>query len=130
MFKRIHHVEIVPSDFEKSFTFFTEIIGFSVDSRYNINTPPLKEVVFLRLGDTLLELFSITNPQPTPKNGWRVGCRRIALEVENMGKTIDFLKAKGISIIREPTKSETRIRAEFDGPDELSIEMIQFLRNG
>ena len=129
MFRRIHHVEIVPSDFEKAIKFYTQIIGFSVDNRFSVNKPPLEEIAFLRLGDTLLEVFSITEPQPISEGTWRIGCRRIALEVDDMEKTIDYLKANGVSIIQGPIISETSIRAEFEDPDGLSIEMIQSLTN-
>ena len=127
MFRRIHHVEIVPSDFEKTINFYTQIIGFSVDNRFSVNKPPLEEIAFLRLGDTLLEVFSITEPQPVQGGTWRVGCRRIALEVNDMEKTIAYLKANGISRIQEPIISGTSIRAEFEDPDGISIEMIQSL---
>jgi len=125
MFKRINHVEIVPSDFERTFRFYTEVIGFSVEGRFDVDRPPLKEIAFLKLGDTVLEVFSIADPQPASGDGWRVGLRRIALEVDDLKKTVGYLKDRGVSIKQEPVQSGTSIRTEFEDPDGLSIEVIQ-----
>jgi catechol 2,3-dioxygenase-like lactoylglutathione lyase family enzyme len=127
MFKRIDHVEIVPSDFERAIKFYTEVLGFKIEDRIKVDRPPLKELAFLGLGGTTLEFFSVVGPEPTSEDTWRVGCRRIALEVEDVAKAIDFLKSKGVTITREPTSSATSVRAEFEDPDGLSIEMRQLL---
>ena len=74
-------------------------------------------------------MFSVSNPRPISRDTWRVGCRRIALEVDDMQQTTDYLKARGISTTK-PIESETSIRAEFEDPDGLSIEMIQYLKSG
>ncbi len=58
MFKRIDHVEIVPSDPEKTVDFYVKIFGFRIRSRNEVKMPPMREVIYLELGDTVIEIIS------------------------------------------------------------------------
>ncbi len=127
MFKRIDHVEIVPVDFERTLNFYTEIFGFKIQSRLKPERPSLEEIVFIELGGTLIELFSVKEPAPASTEQWQVGCRKIALEVENLDKAIEYLKSKGIEISSSPVTIATLKRAEIKDPDGLSIELLQRL---
>jgi catechol 2,3-dioxygenase-like lactoylglutathione lyase family enzyme len=42
MFKRIDHVEILPSDFERSMAFYQDVLEFRLMSRMQVNAGPLK----------------------------------------------------------------------------------------
>lgn len=128
MFKRIDHVEIVPADFEKTIAFYSEVLGFSIEDRQSVNNPPMKEIAFLRLGNTVIELISVTNPLPKLKEAWQVGYKRIALEVDDMERAVTYLKTKGIGITWGPVNLATSVRAEFEDPDGLSIELRQWLK--
>ena len=127
MFKRIDHVEILPGDFERTLNFYIEILGFKIQMRLKLERPPLEEVVFIELGGTLIELFSVKEPAPVSIEPWQVSCRRIALEVEDMDKAIEYLKAKGVEISSGPVAVENlRVRvAAIKDPDGLPIELIQ-----
>jgi len=51
MFKRIDHVELIPSDIEKTIKFYTEILGFTLSERKAVEgVGTLKEYVYLDLG--------------------------------------------------------------------------------
>src|SRR3972149_7216263 len=102
MFKRIDHTEFVPADFEKTLKFYTEILGFEITMRRKMERPPMKELVFIKLGDTMMELFSVDNPLPAPRDPWRVGYRKIALQVENVPKVVGISKGKGEEKARGP----------------------------
>lgn len=125
MFKRIDHTEFVPADFEKTLRFYTEILGFKIIMRRQVDRPPMKEIVFLELGGTMLELFSVEKPLPASREPWRVGYRKIALQVENAGKAVEYLKNKGVEIVGNPAAAQPLTRAEIKDPDGLSIELIQ-----
>ena len=125
MFKRIDHVEIIPSDLERTIAFYSEVLGFSMEERMSIDSPPITELAFLRLGDTVLELISVTNPRPVSKEGYQVGYKRMALEVDDMEDAVNYLKTKGVTITRGPISSGASVRAEFEDPDGLSIELRQ-----
>ena len=130
MFKKIDHVEIIPGDFEKTIGFFTEILGFKIKRRMEIAHPPMKEIAFLELNGTFLEIISVKNPSPPSTEPWQVSYKRIALEVEDMDKAIEFLKSKGVTITQESRTLPTSKRAEIEGPDGLSVELRQWCPEG
>ncbi|MCZ7662952.1 MAG: VOC family protein [Thermoleophilia bacterium] len=126
MFRRIDHVEIVPSDFERSIEFYTEMLGFSVRERLTIDRPPLRDIAFLKLGDTVLELLDIEGVTALVGEGPRVGYRMMALEVESMDEALAYLSGKGIEPSMPPFPSGSGFRAEIQDPDGLPIEIRQW----
>ena len=126
MFKRIDHVEIIPSDIEVSITFYTEILGFKIKQRKKVDTSPIKEVVYLELGDSMLELLVVEKPESSSKAEWQIGYRMLALEVKNMEETIKYLEDKGIDISWGPVDLGSSKRAEITDPDGLAIELRQW----
>ncbi|MEE8418583.1 MAG: VOC family protein, partial [Dehalococcoidales bacterium] len=102
MFKRIDHVEIVPADFDKTYSFYTDVLGFKEKSRMKIDRPPMQEIVFAELADSVIEFLRIDNPAPGSTDTTHTGYVRIALEVEDMAKAVEYLKSKGVTISREP----------------------------
>ncbi len=126
MFKRIDHVEIVPRDPEKSIDFYVDILGFRIMNRIEVKMPPMREVVYLQLGDSVLEIIAADNPEPKSENPWEIGYRGMALEVEDMAKAVEYLKSKGIAIAREPVDLGDSLRGEIRDPDGLIIELRQW----
>ena len=126
MFKRIDHVEIVPSHFEKTIEFYMNILNFRLKERRQVASPPLEEIVYLELNGTVVELMSVQNPASLSEQPWQVGYRMIALEVEDMDRAIDYLKGKGVEISWGPVTLGTSKRAEIKDPNGLSIELRQW----
>lgn len=132
MFKRIDHVEIVPRDMERTITFYTEILGFSIKRRQLVQALrtwgdyTVTEVVYLTLGDTMIELIGVTNPSATQHDPWGVGYRMIALEVDDMDEVVEYLQGKGVTITTGPVTLGPSKRAEIKDPDGLSIELRQW----
>ncbi|WP_410509027.1 VOC family protein [Methanosarcina hadiensis] len=125
MFKRIDHVEILPGDFEKSMAFYQDVLEFRLVSRMQVHTGPLKEIAYLRLGDTVIELLHVKNPAPMPAS-MAVGYRAIALEVESMEAAIACLRDHGVYVTWGPIDLGTAIRAEITDPDGLAIELREW----
>jgi glyoxylase I family protein len=126
MFKRIDHVEIAPSDIERSIDFYTSVLGFRMKERIHLGMPDLKQVVYLSLGDTTLEMLDYNQPAP-PDPSVRVGYRLMALEVDDMQATLAFLADRGV----EPSVPAMDVgggslRAEIVDPDGLPIELRQW----
>ena len=126
MFKRVDHVEIVPMNAEKTIDFYVNILGFRIRSRNEVKMPPMREVIYLELGDTVIEIISADNPKPKSEVLWEVGYRGIALEVEDMEKAVDYLRGKGIAIALEPVDLGDSFRGEIRDPDGLVIELRQW----
>ena len=126
MFKRIDHIEIAPSDLERSIAFYTEVLGFRMKERIQIGAPMLKQVVYLELGDTMLELLDYVDPAPADHT-IRVGYRIMALEVDNMQDALAFLAEKGIEPSVPPVDvGGGSLRGEIVDVDGLSIELRQW----
>lgn len=126
MFRRIDHFEIVPSDPERTINFYRDFLGFSLKRRIPVNGPPMKEVIYMNLGDTVIEIISAENPSPASKESWEVGYRAIALEVDNMQEAVEYLRGKGVAMSRDPVDLGTSIRAELRDPDGLLIELREW----
>lgn len=126
MFKRVDHVEIVSMRAEETIDFYVSIIGFGIRSRHEVKMPPMREVVFLELGDTVIEIISADNPEPKSEVPWEVGYRGIALEVEDMVEAVDYLRGKGVAIALEPVDLGDSFRGEIRDPDGLIIELRQW----
>jgi catechol 2,3-dioxygenase-like lactoylglutathione lyase family enzyme len=132
MFKRIDHVEIVTDRLERTVEFYTDVLGFTVRARDRVEQSSLGtpiDLVYLELGGTTVELISYdgTTVEPAPQNE-HLGYRMIALEVEDMQETTDYLKTKGVDIVWGPRFRETYARAEICDPSGNHIELRQWFR--
>ena len=87
---------------------------------------PMREVIYLELGDTTIEIISADDLKPKTEVLWEVGYRGIALEVEDMAKAVDYLRGKGIAIALEPVDLGDSFRGEIRDPDGLIIELRQW----
>jgi glyoxylase I family protein len=126
MFKRIDHVELITNNLERAVRFYSEVLGFKVKERKKVDHPPMEEIVFLQLNDTLLELISGKAPAPAPAERWRVGYRMMAMEVEDMDRAVEYLKGKGVEISQEPVVLGTSKRGEMRDPDGNILELRQW----
>ena len=132
MFKRIDHVEIVTDQLDRTEQFYTEVLGFAVKARDRIERSGLGvpiDLVYLDLGGTVVELirYEGTGVDPAPQSE-HLGYRMIALEVDDMQKTTDCLKTKGVDIVWGPRVRETYSRAEICDPNGYRIELRQWFR--
>jgi len=126
MFKRLHHVAIICSDYARSKRFYTEILGLEVvQETYREERKSFK--LDLKLGDTYqIELFSFPNPPARPSSPEACGLRHIAFEVEDVQHVSQTLTAKGIEV--EPIRVDELTNKRFTffrDPDNLPIEIYE-----
>jgi glyoxylase I family protein len=126
MFKRIDHVEIVPTNFERSLRFYRDVLGFQTWQRQAVDMPPLGEIAYLKLNDTMLELLAVEGADPPSESEWQAGYRMMALEVEDMEETVAYLEERGVEITWGPVELEDSKRAEITDPDGLGIELREW----
>ncbi|MBJ6750225.1 VOC family protein [Geomonas anaerohicana] len=126
MFKRIDHIEIIPTDFDRSVKFYTEVLGFSIKEQMAVAAAPLEEIAYLALGDTVLELMRVKDPTITTAEPWSTGYRMMALEVEDMDAALAYLAGKGITPSWGPVQLGPSKRAEIRDCDGFSIELRQW----
>jgi lactoylglutathione lyase len=122
MFKRIDHVAFTVKDREKSIRFYEEFFGFKLYYEHDVPAPVIEKIVYLKLGDTVLELIHMPN-------GPTIQGFHFCLESDSFEEDYKRLKNAGIPIETEPhpagarePKEEGWRRVVFLGPDGEQIE--------
>jgi glyoxylase I family protein len=123
-------VEIVTDQLDRTIEFYTEVLEFKIKLRDRIERSSLgvpMDLVYLELGGTVVELISYEGAavEPAPQQE-HLGYRMMALEVEDMQKTVEYLQTKGIDIVWGPRVRETFARAEIRDPNGYHIELRQW----
>ncbi len=126
MFNRIHHTAIICSDYERSKTFYTEVLGLKI-IRETFRKERNSYKLDLSLnGEYVIELFSFPD---TPKRLSRpeaTGLRHIAFEVDDLKKAIDTLRKSNVPA--EPIRLDEITNKHFTfifDPDDLPIELYE-----
>jgi len=132
VFKKIDHVEIVTNALERSIEFYAGVLGFKLKFRDRVPLPDgggSLAIAYLDLGGTAIELLTYEGvpAEPAPQK-LQLGYRMMALEVEDMKKSLDYLKAKGIDPVWGPVFRESYARAEIRDPNGYHIELRQWTR--
>lgn len=122
MFKRIDHIAFTVKDREKSIQFYEENFGFKKYTENDVPVPIIEKIVYLKIGDTILELIHM--PNGSIGHGFH-----ICLESDSFYEDYSRLKNAGISISMEPHPAGAREpkengwhRVVFIGPDGEEIE--------
>jgi glyoxylase I family protein len=124
--KRIHHVALICSDYEKSKAFYTGILGLEVlQEVYRRERQSYKLDLALN-GEYVLELFSFPDPPKRLSRPEATGLRHLAFEVANLDETIKALQDKSINPETVRTDEYTGKRFTFiSDPDDLPIEFYE-----
>jgi len=126
MLKKIHHIAIICSDYEKSKQFYTEILGFEITQEvYREERQSYKLDLSLN-GNYCIELFSFPNPPERTSRPEACGLRHLAFEVDNMESAIENLSKHNIKT--EPIRIDEFTQKRFtffEDPDQLPIELYE-----
>jgi glyoxylase I family protein len=124
--KRLHHIAIICSDYEKSKNFYTHILGLKIEKEtYRQERQSYKLDLSLN-GTYLIELFSFPHPAARPSRPEATGLRHIAFEVENIEESIQLLTKNKIEA--EPIRIDELTNKKFTffaDPDNLPIELYE-----
>jgi glyoxylase I family protein len=123
---QIHHIAIICADYQKSKTFYTEVLGFIVAGEY-YRAERQSYKLDLKLGDRyIIELFSFPNPPQRVSRPEARGLRHLAFEVSNITEAVEELKSKGIACEPIRTDEYTNKRFTFfSDPDDLPLELYE-----
>ncbi len=139
MITALNHTSFTVSDLEKSVDFYTNILGFQVERRFDVEGEAISAIVgfpnarlriaFVHLGDYRLELIQYDSPEGThlDTSTNNVGSAHIAFWTDDVDKTYEELKAKGVTFRAAPRRSmEGRPRvAYFTDPDGITLEIVE-----
>lgn len=123
---KVHHIAIISSDYQKSKTFYTEVLGLTIIREIYREERESYKLDLALNGIYIIELFSFINPPQRPSGPEAAGLRHLAFEVNDIDQTIAFLNSKKIeseAIRLDPT---TNKRFTFIAdPDNLPIEFYE-----
>ena len=124
--KKIHHIAIICSDYEKSKHFYTQVLGFEiVQEIYREERQSYKLDLALN-GNYVVELFSFPNPPKRLSQPEACGLRHLAFEVDAIETTRAHLLSQNITSEEIRTDEYTNKRFFFiSDPDNLPIEFYQ-----
>ncbi len=126
MLKKIHHIAIICSNYEKSKSFYTESLGFTVVREVYRKARKSYKLDLALNGEYILELFSFENTPARPSYPEAAGLRHLAFEVENIEEVVQILKDK--KIVSEPIRTDEFTGKRFTfiaDPDNLPIELYE-----
>jgi methylmalonyl-CoA/ethylmalonyl-CoA epimerase len=101
MIQKIDHIGIAVSDMEEALKLYRDVLGLQVEKTEDFEG---MKIAFIPIGDTEFELL-----QPTDPNGALAkfvekrgeGVQHIALRVDDVEKSLEEFKAKGLRVIDE-----------------------------
>jgi len=124
MIKRVEHVGIMVSDMDESVAFYKNLLGFDIRIRVNNGQ---KELVFLtHSGLPKFEIELIRDIQSTDFYSEYGLVNHLAFVVENMDKTIESFKRKGVIFQSDkPKEGIGRKTIRFKGPNGEVLQLVE-----
>lgn len=123
---KIHHIAIICSNYQKSKTFYTSVLGFTIIQEIYREERQSYKLDLALNGEYVLELFSFPNPPQRPSKPEAAGLRHLAFEVNDIQKTRDYLVNQNITAeairVDEFTQKSFFFIAD---PDDLPIEFYE-----
>ena len=113
---KVKYGTIIVADMEESIKFYTEAMGFEIDSQYNLG-PGLTITLLKGEGDAMIELIKNKENE--------TGLFSLGMEVEDVKATVKELKSKGAKITMEPVPITVGTLAFLEDPNGVRIALIQ-----
>ncbi len=101
MIKKIDHIGIAVSDLDEALKLYRDTLGLEVEKTEDFGG---MRIAFLPIGDTEFELLQPTDPDGALAKFVETrgeGVQHIALRVDDVAKSLEELKAKGLRALDE-----------------------------
>lgn len=126
MFKDIHHIAVICSNYERSKSFYTEVLGLEIIREvYRMERQSYKLDLSLN-GRYVIELFSFPDPPPRPSRPESTGLRHLAFAVTDLEQAIAHLRNHAVN--PEPVRIDPYTGKRFTfftDPDGLPLELYE-----
>jgi glyoxylase I family protein len=126
MLNRVHHIAIICSNYAKSKSFYTDILGLDIIQEvHRVERQSYKLDLALN-GVYIVELFSFPNPPQRVSRPEATGLRHLAFEVDDLDRVVAHLNAH--SVASEPIRIDEMTQKRFtfiSDPDDLPIEFYE-----
>ena len=107
----IEHVSIRCRDLEASIGYYQKMFGARVMLRRNL--PNSKQIAYLQIGDTMLELMDFGPAAEPVDSREHYGVTHIGIKTDDFDAAYRDLKAKGADFLGEPFEPAPGIRLVF-----------------
>jgi len=123
---RVHHIAIICSNYEKSKTFYTDILGFKIVQEIFRKERNSYKLDLALANSYCIELFSFPNPPTRLSDPEACGLRHIAFEVDSVQEWISYLAQKNVQTQGIRVDEWTSKKFTFlEDPDGLPIELYE-----
>lgn len=113
---KVKYATIVVEDMDESIKFYTEVMGFKIDSQHD--PQPGATITLLKgEGDAMIELIQNTE--------YETGLFAVGMDVEDINSTVKELRSKGAKITMEPIPITVGTLAFLEDPNGVKIALIQ-----
>jgi len=113
---KVKYATIIVGDMDESVKFYTEVMGFKIDSQHNLEHGAT--ITLLRgEGDAMVELIK--------NNENETGLFSVGMDVEDIKGTVEELRSKGAKITMEPIPINVGTLAFIEDPNGVKIALIQ-----
>ena len=126
MFNRVHHISIICSDYERSKSFYTDILELEIIREIYRKERKSYKLDLALNGQYIIELFSFPSPPPRLSRPEGAGLRHLAFEVDQLEVIMEKLLSR--DVICEPIRLDETTGKRFTffaDPDDLPIELYE-----
>lgn len=125
-FRKIHHIAIICSDYNRSKNFYVNKLGFEVIQEVYREERNSYKLDLALDGEYVIELFSFPDAPARPSYPEARGLRHLALEVEDIEETVRLLNKERIETEEIRIDPYTHKRFTFfEDPDGLPLELYE-----
>jgi methylmalonyl-CoA epimerase len=131
MIQKIEHIGIAVSNLDEALKLYRDTLGLKVD---HIEDFEGMKIAFLPIGDIEFELLQPTDPNSAlakflEKRG--EGVQHIALKVDDVEKSLEELKAKGLQVIdQKPRRGAGGAQIAFFHPKSTGGVLLEICQRG
>ncbi len=109
------YTTMIVNNMKESVAFYEDIMGFPVQETFDL--PNGSEITFVNGGGSIIELIE--------NKDFETGLYSVGVDVENLEKTLEEVKAKGVEITMEPVKILVGKMAFIKDPNGVNIALIE-----
>jgi lactoylglutathione lyase len=113
---KVKYATIIVENMEKSVKFYTEVMGFELDSQFTPR-PGVAITLLKGEGDAMVELIKNSENE--------IGLFSVGMQVKDLNTTVKELKSKGAKITMEPVPITNGMLAFLEDPNGARIALIQ-----
>jgi methylmalonyl-CoA epimerase len=132
MITKVNHIGIAVNSIEEAAKIYTEMFGLKVENIEVVEEQKAKTAI-IPVGETKIELIESTDPEGTIAKfieNRGEGMHHIALEVDNIEKTLEAVSGKGATMIdQKPRKGVENTDIAFMHPKSTGRVLIELVES-